>query len=271
MNAEKSINGSSAEFIKAEAGLFLLFIFLCLLFLTACASPETNEELSPRLQDAVSWGGCSGGEKDQYIKADLTFDQDIAVSEDAAEELRITIGGNRADEEEIDLKVVRDNTLEITVPVQKVTSGVLKIQSPGRKNFTKITDRTGKYAVLPFEVSQLVPSGAALSVLQSGEGSVSAQVTSTVNHRSIVWIRLTADGQVLQPEGTGTDILDQAAAVHEHDFLWATKESTATDIAEAINQYYPERLSAEASGDTVTVRSISDEVKGELGISIYTY
>lgn len=271
MNIEKSINAGPMSFTEAGRVILLICSILCLIVFSACSSPQTDDAHSPRLLESASRGGCSGGEDDQYIQADLTFDKAISVRKDAAEELRITIGGERVGEEDIELEVIEKKTLRIVFPVDKVTSGVLKITPSGGKEIRGITDETGQYAVRSFEVDQLVPSGVTLSVLNSEEGAVSARVASTADHRSIAWIRITAGGQVLKPQGTGTDIMDDAVAVHEHEFLWATEESTAADIAEAINQYFPEKLSAESSGDVVDVRAVSGEVKGDLGIEIYTY
>ena len=47
--------------------------------------------------------------------------------------------------------------------------------------------------------------------------------------------------------------MEGACAVHEHEFLWATKETTAADIAETVSNFYGEDFSASAEGDEITV------------------
>lgn len=56
--------------------------------------------------------------------------------------------------------------------------------------------------------------------------------------------------------GTGrsgtTDVMEGSCAVHQHEFLWVTEESTAEDIAETINNFLRRKLfrdSGRGSGD----------------------
>ena len=96
MNIEKSINAGPMSFTEAGRVILLICSILCLIVFSACSSPQTDDAHSPRLLESASRGGCSGGEDDQYIQADLTFDKAISVRKDAAEEIRITIGGESA-------------------------------------------------------------------------------------------------------------------------------------------------------------------------------
>lgn len=268
MKIHKSIiRGMISEHI-----LFTIFILTVILFLfSGCGSAKVDNSFSPSLKEIRTWGGCDGSEDRQFIKAILVFDRNISVQDRSAEKLRITIGGERIDSSNIHLRVQNSNTLEITVPVDKVTSGVLKISPADKNKDCGILDESGKYAVMPLHVDTIVPSGAELALVRSEKGMAEARVVSTANHRSIIWIRITEDGKAIQPDSTGTERMNDAFAVHEHNFLWATEESTAADIAEAINKYFPERLISVTEEDTVIVRSVSEDIQGNIGIEIYTY
>ncbi len=249
----------------------IVFLSVILLIISGCGAPATDDTYSPNLVSVYSRGGCNGGEDDQFIAVELVFDQSVRVTDEAYETLRITIGGERVDDGRMDISVQDSNTVQIVIPVEKVTSGVLRITPKDKKKIRGLTDKSGQYAVRPFSVETIVPSGVELNVIQSEEELAEAEVTSTANHRSIAWIRITADGEPVTPDGSGTDIMDDAVAVHEHDFLWATEESTASDIAETVRRYYPDRLTAESEGNRVIVRSVGQEVPGVLNIEIYTY
>ena len=246
----------------------LIFTLSFLFILTGCGRLQTDAAFSPELQEIQTRGGCRGGEKDQYIKADLVFNHDIGINPRSLDNLRITIGSERIRPENVDFQIIKDKTLEITIPVQKVTSGKLEISPDRDNNDFGITDHSGKYAARYFEISTIVPSGAQLGPPETGENSVSADVLSAVNHRSIIWIRITEDGNAIIPDASGTDRMKDAFAVHEHDFLWADEKSTAADIADAVCRYFPDRLTAEAAGNTVTIHSVSNELAGTLGIEI---
>lgn len=252
---------------KAAALLMVAAVFA----FTGAACGAAVGSGSPELVSTKAWGGTTGGEDGQFIKADLEFSGAVKASEKAADQLRVTIGGSRVKSEDIKISSADDKTLEIEIPVDKVTSGVLEIKPVSEGSLTAVTDDSGKYAVRPFNVKTIVPSGMEIETVSSEEGSAAVQVTALANHRSITWIKITADGQDVVPAGTGTDIMDNAAAVHEHDFLWATNESTASDIAEAVNKYFSGKITASSSGDTVYISSADTSVTGKLDITIYTY
>ena len=71
----------------------------------------------------------------------------------------------------------------------------------------------------------------------------------------MVWIQLLENGEPAEPDDLSSpDIMDgTAAGIHEHEFLWATNESVAEDIAKAVNDFYGERFTAESAGSEVTV------------------
>ncbi|MGI6205190.1 MAG: hypothetical protein ACOYJI_00985 [Anaerovoracaceae bacterium] len=258
--------------MKKLSKISALFLIIAVFLISGAACGPKTGSGSPELVSVNTWGGCTGGEDDQFIKADLEFSDAVKASDKAAEQLRVTIGGDRVKSDDIKISSADEKTIEIEIPVDKVTSGVLEIKPLSEGKLTAITDESGEYAVKSFSVKKIVPSGMEITTVSSDEGSVSAQVTALANHRSITWIKITAGGNTVKPAGTGTDIMDDAVAVHEHDFLWATEESTAADIAEAVNKYYSGQLTASSSGDIVTVSAAEGgSAGGVLDISIYTY
>lgn len=56
-----------------------------------------------------------------------------------------------------------------------------------------------------------------------------------------------------------TEIMENAVGVHEHEFLWATAESVASDIADAINRNYGQGITASAEGNTIEISDSNGE------------
>ena len=120
------------------------------------------------------------------------------------------------------------------------------------------------------EIKQLIPSCASVSSVEETAGNAVYQVDSVVTHRSIIWLRLYRDGEVIAPDNTDTtDVMDNAVAVHEHEFLWATPESTASDMAETINSFYSSGLEASADGNRLTIAE-KNGGQSSLRLEIYT-
>lgn len=260
---------------KRKQRRILNIVFICIIALLCAgcgagggAEPGAD---SPVLTGCEMRGECSGGIQDQRIIADLTFDRAVVFDENLAEQLRIVIGGQRIDPEDVTVSQSGDDTVEISVPVVQVNDGMMEItNAPDSEVLSGLTDKEGKNCVEKLEIKQLIPSGASVSTIEEGAGSTVCQVDSVVTHRSIIWLRILRDGQVVIPDETDTtDVMDDAAAVHEHEFLWATPESTAADMAETINRYYSSDLEASADGNRLTIREKTGK-QSQLKLEIYT-
>lgn len=249
--------------------LLILVVLSASLPATGCASSQSGGTSagpdSPELQACIVYGECRGGEADQYILAELQFDRSVTLSEGLPAQLRAVIGGKRIPEEDISAEQTGTDTVKISLHVDRVTDGMLKLtNAPGVETISAISGAEGSACLQELHVEQLVPSGVTIHEETEGEYAVDTVPT----HRSIVWIRLREGGTIIPPAGADTtDIMDDAAAVHEHEFLWATTSSVAKDMADVINKYYSSAVTAEASENHVILRSVDGN--GTPALEIY--
>lgn len=238
---------------------------------TGCGGAAEPGDHSPVLNSCTLRGECSGGERDQRIIADLSFDRAVSFDENLAEQLRIVVGGQRIDDGDVAIVQNGENGIEITVPVVQVNDGMMEItNAPDSEVLSGLTDKEGKSCVEKLEIEQLIPSGASVSTVEETAGRAVYQVDSVVTHRSIIWLRMYRNGEMIPPDDTDTtDVMDSAVAVHEHEFLWATPESTASDMAEVINSFYSSGLEASADGKCLTIRE-KNGGQSSLKMEIYT-
>ena len=250
-----------------------LIVLICILtaMCTGCGGAAEPGDHSPVLNSCTLRGECSGGERDQLIIADLSFDRAVSFDENLAEQLRIVVGGQRIDDGDVAIVQNGENGIEITVPVVQVNDGMMEItNAPDSEVLSGLTDKEGKSCVEKLEIEQLIPSGASVSTVEETAGRAVYQVDSVVTHRSIIWLRMYRNGEMIPPDDTDTtDVMDSAVAVHEHEFLWATPESTASDMAEVINSFYSSGLEASADGKCLTIRE-KNGGQSSLKMEIYT-
>lgn len=245
-----------------------ILLLMIIMQLTACGAPDGSGSgeagsNAPAVVSCQAEGGCTGGENDQYINVSIKFDKNVSIksAEKAAEDLRIVIGGERINSKNITVSQNESpsDEINIKISINKVTNGVLEITPADGKSLKNITDESGKNQISSLNIKKLIPSGVTLETAGNSESGeypawTAANVMSVPTHRSMVWIQLFADGELVEPDDTSQpDVMDGAAGIHEHEFLWADQESVAQDIADAVNNFYGERFEAKSSGSTVTV------------------
>ena len=155
---------------KVHLAAVILCICLFAVMISGCGGAGTAKtagnvsEESPGLSSVGLKGSCEGGEKDQYIIADLNFDKDISYNDELAKQIRIVIGGQRIKEDVISFSSPQKNCLEIRIPITQVNDGMMEItNAPGCDILTALTDSNGKNCVASLNVKKLIPSGAAVS------------------------------------------------------------------------------------------------------------
>lgn len=244
----------------------LILLLAAVLWLTAGCSPAAGvkngvSEESPVLEDCEVYGECLGGESDQYIVALLTFDRDVKLSDGLDSQIRAVIGGKRIGEEDITAEQTGSDAVKVSLHVDRVVDGVLTLtRAPGTESVSAITNAEGTACLADLDVEQMVPSG--VTIHEESQGDYVVDTVPT--HRSIVWIRISTPQGVVSPGGAvSTDVMDDAAAVHEHEFLWATTSSVASDIADIVNQYYGPEITAKAEEDHILLSAADD---GELPV-----
>lgn len=268
--------------------IFIYSLFLCILmfcFSSCGASGGSNGkagESSPYVAECTVNAGCNGGEDDQYVEADIKFDRNVICSTDAAAQLRVVIGGERVKTDNIEISqddASADTIKLLIIGINKVTNGVIEITSAdGEDVINGITDESGKYSAKSLEIKKLIPSGAAIEQFGKSEPGespawTSIRVTSPPSHRSMIWLQLVDNGNVVEPDDMSSpDIMDDTAVgIHEHEFLFATNESVAEDIAKAVNDFYGESFTAENNGNEVTVTAIRSDEKTDTGLELRLY
>ncbi len=264
---QHSGNWKNMKKLFLRISLLILIVVLAGLQAGCASSPAGGAAAgpdSPELQDWTVYGECLGGEADQFIVAELTFDREIKLSEGLPSQIRAVIGGKRIAEEDISAEQSGEKTVEIRLHVDRVVDGVLKLtNAPGNDTISALTDAEGRNCAGTLDVEKIVPSGVSIHEESAGEFAVDTVPT----HRSIVWIRVRTEQGILPPGGAAsTDVMDDAAAVHEHEFLWATTASVASDIADTVNQYYSPAVAAEARDNHVILRAADGSAAPSLEI-----
>ena len=240
--------------------------------LASCGSVKTDAEYSPQLEDVTVGSYSEGSEDSQYVTANLIFDREIAVTDEKCSDLRITISDERVKDDECELTAGDDeNTARIKISVDAVTKGILKIGPVEKeKGISCIRSADEKYAVQDFTLEALIPSGVSLSTVSSEPGKVVKSVDSVWNIRSIAWVGITENGELVPVSETrALEMLDGYAAVHGHEFLAENDRDIAAGIVETLQNNYGGEYSVSCSKNIITVeKQGSDE---ELDIDIYSY
>ena len=255
---------------KKQAIVILTATAMSVTGLTACGGGVATGDGSPKLTDAVIESEHSLSEDDQNVKITLTFDEDISVDSEATDSLRITIG----DERESDFTIEQgddEKSAVITIPVDSIHSGIINIEkSESADNITAITDADGRYAAEDFTVEGTTPSGVTLSTVSSEEVKTVKSVDSTWNLRSIAWIGLYEDGELVETSATSTDdALDGYTALHGHEYLTERETDIAEAMVEVLEKNYDSSYRFSADGSEITVEKTGDTAT--LDIELYQY
>ncbi len=256
-------------------GILLLCLVGGCLLLSACTSSvATSEEESPNLIGAAITSYNEGSESEQYVNVELAFDRPIQVSEKSDDSLRITIAKERVAKDEYTLTRGEDETkAELLIPVEAVTTGVLEIEKSEKADvISDITDETGQYGANDFTLEGMIPSGVTLSTLTGGRTAITKLVDTSWDIRSIAWVAITQDGEVIPAKGSDAEEeLDGYVALHGHEFLSENPEMIAERLADLLEASYdPNEYAFESSGNSVTM-TVLNEVVGEYDIQIYDY
>lgn len=259
--------------------LSLLCLLLC--FGGGCGGAAPDAEQSPRLADFTVTSYNEGSEDSQYVAVHLQFDRPVTVRDSSPGSFRITIAGNRVKSADCRLAQSIDDARNITLTLKTtaITNGKLMI-APAEEGagYREITSPDGRYLVQPFTRECLIPSGVTLETVSSipGDGvkpaSVVKQVAGTWNIRSITWVRLLENGEVV-PSGLpdSPEILDGAVAVHGDEFLTSDEELIAMDIASTLTDYFGEDYTFRSQGSQVIVEKKEPAPDTTIDLQVYLY
>lgn len=240
--------------------------------LASCNSVKADEEYSPRLENATIGSYSRDTESSQYVEVDLMFDRDITVVDDKCESLRITIADERVQEDEYMLmQGDKSNIARLTINVEAITKGVLRVEKEKEETvISEIRSSDGEYATNDFSLEGMIPSGVTLSTVESEAGRVVKSVNSRWNIRSIAWVGLIEDGELIPVSETRSlEMLDGYATVHGHEFLMEDEEDIAESITNVLRNNYGDEYSFACDGNCVTVEKANSDA--ELDIDIYKY
>lgn len=266
---------------KGKRLITSIAIFSCILaLLFGCGKVEVDKNNSPTLTDVIIKSWNAGSMEAQYVDVSLLFDKPVCWKEKKADSLRVTISDQKVNAKKMDL-IQEDNEKELTLrlTVTAVTNGTLHIsRSDSTKALEAVTSADGKYAANDFEIDAIIPSGVELSDVSekeendNGNPQVMKQVTHAWNIRSIAWIQLLENGEpVTVGEDKNIEILDQAVAVHGHEFLKEDEYSVAQSIAETLEKYYSDDYKFTSTDDMVSVEKCNGDKEIQLDLKVYTY
>lgn len=262
-----------------------VILFVCILLISAlttgCGKKATvDDDNSPILKEAVVESWNDGNVDAQYVDVTLKYDREVCWQEKHTDSLRVTISDGKISDKKMQfLDGESEKELLLRIQVESVTNGTLNISRADSADvISAITSADGKYATQNFEIDALIPSGVELSDVSEKEQSdngnpqVMKQVTHAWNIRSIAWIRLLENGDPVEVgENKNIEILDQAVAVHGHEFLQEDEYSAAATIAETLSKYYSDDYKFTSTDDVISVEKCNGDKNVELDLKVYNY
>jgi hypothetical protein len=235
-------------------------------------------------------------ESGQYVQVRLSFDAPVQVDGDVSDDFNVKLNDGDIDSKTVRLSAtVQDGDvivrLQPTADADGRSSSVYFALYEGRLSVSS-ADASGALphvlaaqgasgshavcAVMKQPVGFTVPSGVQMSTVQAVPGNAASgtcartvvQVTQFAQLRCVTWIGLSFDGRVVCNEygmpsyadaesGEGT-----LAMKHNHLFLRDTQRGCAADMADVIQNTWPDKVTATADGDRVTITSL-DAVDGQ--------
>lgn len=258
--------------IRIVGILTFLLLSGVLLICSGCGKAIVSEEGSPQLKTVSIRTYNNGSESSQFVEVTLTFDRDVLVGGKPLVNMRVTIHETRY--ESIEAAQDDASSVVLTIPVTAVTKGTLSItEEKAGKGYEGITDSTGKYAARPFTVDALIPSGITLADTDetNGDGFVK-EVQGIWNIRCITWLVLLENGEpVMAEESSELDGLDDAVAVHGHDFLTSDTAMIAENIVDTLNDRYGNTYIFRCAGTRIYGSKLDESSDAKLDLQIYTY
>lgn len=255
--------------ILGLAGLAVVLLIAAGVFLCRV---RVDEENSPQLTGLEVTSYNEGTEESQFVQVDLIFDREIQIMSDRCDNLRITISGNRVQPDEYIFKAGEDGqTARLVISVDAVTEGILKIEKLKVEGvISEIRDAKKKYAAQDFQIEAVIPSGVTMSTVEEEAGKVVKSVDSVWQIRSIAWIGLLEDGELIPVSETRRlEMLDGRAAVHGHEFLIENEKDIAKNIVETLEHNYGSEYQFSCDGTKVSAEKPGSDV--QLDIEIYQY
>lgn len=248
----------------------LLYIILMLaLCLCSCGKDATvSEESSPRLVNAVITAFHEGEENQQYVNVILTFDKEVSLNEKRKDDLHITISDERVDAEQYDMELTGVKELQISIPVTAVTKAELKIEkSDQAKNINAILSSDGQYGAWDFTLEGIIDSGVSLTKVDSGEGWALMNVESVFQIRSMLWLGILDDGELIAAHPSlASEERQGYVAIHGHEFLTEDAYAIAADMAEVLQDAYGDKYAFAPEKSQIKVTSADG--RGDLEIVI---
>jgi len=243
-----------------------------LLGISGCGSVRISEEESPKLNNVIIQTYNNGSESSQFVEVTLQFDRKIAVKKKILSNMKVTISGTRMSD--ITASKTADEDITLNIPVTAVTKGILSIaEEKEGKGYSGITESSGHYNVRTFSVDAIIPSGISLADTQETNGTGFVKnVQGIWNIRCITWVKLLENGEAVPGEPCAElDELDDAVAVHGHDFLTSDTTMIAEDIVKALNDHYGSAYVFRQDGTRIYGNKLDESDGTKLDLQIYTY
>ena len=261
---------------KRQKKNMMAAIFACvtvaLLIAGGCA-PQTDTNSSPQMSDVIVTAENGGTLESQCVTAELVFDRPVSTGQDPLENMHITIAGEAV--EVSDVSQSSENVITVSIPVTAVTTGNLVIEEKKAGNgYPGLTDETGSYAVIPFSVETLIPTGVSLEDDPDYTGNgVCKIVEGQWNIRCITWVQLIEDGTPLESAMTQTSELyrDNSVAIHGHDFLLCDETMIAEIMADTLNRHFGYRYVFYSEGNRIIGEKLEETDTGVPDLMIYNY
>ena len=243
---------------KALKWILMAALVFCCMAVTGCSQAKVDGS-SPKVASVSFDCGGTRTESSQCARIKITFDQQVSVSSGVASDFEVKLNGSPVDDGAIKVEATGSaNAVTLTLsPAAAGSKGQLfalyqaSIEVSAARSdgaLPSVTGSAGSAAVLEESINGTLPSGLAINVVDSREGSAATgqvaqatfEVTSPAQIRAITWFSL---------DGGQTKLLK-----HNHNFDQATAEDCAADLASVINASQS-GFTATAKGAVVDVRA----------------
>ncbi len=276
-------------------------ITAAILILCGCGNDKALQGKDLPLIDSYAVTVSNEGEENtQRVKVRVLFDKEIHVRKDAKRDLKILISGKEPDTKTMDYEAVRDvnDTRVLNVEIFALPTaaspgkgsyfalydGDLSIASASKKGMSKITDKSGRYAVKWKDIACIIPSGLTIDTLYTQKGNekegikarLEARVSAPASVRVITWVQLLRNNTPVMEEGfsgPGYKYKNHGSVpIHAHQFLLYSQKDYSHQIVETLKKFFG------ASGDYIfsqdgekfTVEAARAAEGEELEIKVYS-